>query len=146
MHLASGLSAWPCRVEGHCARSRPACRAGLLAGRHRSVGPPAGRCPDQGRPLRRGDERDSLAGADWRTAVQVPAEAHEGQIPSDAHGSGAELRPLARDHPEEAQIYGDLKMALAERFRDDWPAYVTAKSEFVNQLTSVAIRDSEEGS
>jgi len=56
------------------------------------------------------------------------------------------FRNFLRAHPEEAKIYGDLKIALAERFRDDRPAYVTAKSEFVNQLTSVAIRDSEERS
>jgi GrpB-like predicted nucleotidyltransferase (UPF0157 family) len=54
------------------------------------------------------------------------------------------FRNFLRAHPEEARIYGELKIDLAERFREDRSAYVSAKSEFVNQLTSRAIRDSEE--
>jgi GrpB-like predicted nucleotidyltransferase (UPF0157 family) len=39
----------------------------------------------------------------------------------------------------DAKIYGELKIALAERFREDRPAYNNAKSEFVEELTSRAI-------
>jgi GrpB-like predicted nucleotidyltransferase (UPF0157 family) len=49
------------------------------------------------------------------------------------------FRDYLRAHPEDAKIYGDLKIALAERFREDRPAYNTAKGEFVAQLTSRAI-------
>jgi len=41
--------------------------------------------------------------------------------------------------PKDAKIYGDLKIALAERFREDRSAYNTAKGEFVVELTSRAI-------
>jgi GrpB-like predicted nucleotidyltransferase (UPF0157 family) len=44
-----------------------------------------------------------------------------------------------RAHPNEAKIYGNLKIALAERYREDRPAYNTAKGEFVEELTSRAI-------
>jgi GrpB-like predicted nucleotidyltransferase (UPF0157 family) len=53
------------------------------------------------------------------------------------------FRDYLRAHPKEAKIYGDLKIALAERFREDRPAYNTAKGEFVAELTSRAIRFSE---
>jgi GrpB-like predicted nucleotidyltransferase (UPF0157 family) len=53
------------------------------------------------------------------------------------------FRDYLRAHPKEAKIYGDLKIALAERFREDRPAYNTAKTEFVAELTSRAIRYSE---
>ena len=43
-----------------------------------------------------------------------------------------------RAHPKDAKIYGDLKIALAKRFREN-PAYNTAKGEFVAELTSRAI-------
>jgi hypothetical protein len=39
----------------------------------------------------------------------------------------------------QAEIYGDLKIALAKRFREDRPGYMTAKGEFVAELTSRAI-------
>src|SRR5947199_695463 len=42
-------------------------------------------------------------------------------------------------HPKDAKIYGDLKITLAERFREDRSAYNTAKGEFVVELTSRAI-------
>jgi GrpB-like predicted nucleotidyltransferase (UPF0157 family) len=48
------------------------------------------------------------------------------------------FRDYLRSHPQEAKIYGDLKVALAERFREDRPAYMTAKGEFVAELTSQA--------
>ena len=53
------------------------------------------------------------------------------------------FRDYLRSHPKEAKVYGDLKIALAERFREDRPAYNTAKTEFVAELTSRAIRYSE---
>ena len=46
-------------------------------------------------------------------------------------------------HPKDAKIYGDLKIALAERFGEDRSGYITAKGEFVEELTSRAIRFSE---
>jgi GrpB-like predicted nucleotidyltransferase (UPF0157 family) len=49
------------------------------------------------------------------------------------------FRDYLRAHPKDAKIYGDLKIALAERFRQDRSAYNTAKSEFVEELTSRAI-------
>lgn len=53
------------------------------------------------------------------------------------------FRDYLRAHPKDAKIYGDLKIALAERFREDRSAYNTAKGEFVEELTSRAMRHSE---
>ena len=53
------------------------------------------------------------------------------------------FRDYLRAHPKDAKIYGDLKIALAKRFRENRPAYNTAKGEFVEELTSRAIRYSE---
>ncbi len=53
------------------------------------------------------------------------------------------FRDYLRAHPKDAKIYGDLKIALAERCREDRCAYSTAKGEFVEELTSRAIRHSE---
>ena len=49
------------------------------------------------------------------------------------------FRDYLRAHPKNAEIYGDLKKALAERYREDRSAYNTAKTEFVADLTSRAI-------
>jgi GrpB-like predicted nucleotidyltransferase (UPF0157 family) len=49
------------------------------------------------------------------------------------------FRDYLRAHPKDAKIYGDMKIALAERFREDRSAYNTAKTEFVSELTSRAI-------
>ncbi len=49
------------------------------------------------------------------------------------------FRDYLRAHPKDAKIYGDLKIALAERFREDRSAYIAAKGEFVEELTSRAI-------
>jgi len=49
------------------------------------------------------------------------------------------FRDYLRAHPEDARVYGDLKMALSERFRDDRTGYMNAKAEFVEDLTSKAI-------
>ena len=54
------------------------------------------------------------------------------------------FRDYLRAHPKDARIYGDLKIALAERFREDRSAYSTAMGEFVAELTSRAMRYSEE--
>ena len=48
------------------------------------------------------------------------------------------FRDYLRAHPQDAKIYGDLKIALAKRFRDDRPAYNTAKGEFVAEITGRA--------
>jgi GrpB-like predicted nucleotidyltransferase (UPF0157 family) len=53
------------------------------------------------------------------------------------------FRDYLRAHPKDAKIYGDLKITLAERFREDRSAYNIAKGEFVAELTSRAIRYSE---
>ena len=49
------------------------------------------------------------------------------------------FRDYLRAHPKDAKTYADLKITLAERFREDRPAYNTAKGEFVTELTSRAI-------
>jgi len=49
------------------------------------------------------------------------------------------FRDYLRAHRKDAKIYGDLKIALVERFREDRSAYLTAKSEFVAELTNRAI-------
>jgi GrpB-like predicted nucleotidyltransferase (UPF0157 family) len=49
------------------------------------------------------------------------------------------FRDCLRAHPKDAKIYAELKLALAQRFRDDRPAYNAAKTEFVTELTSRAI-------
>jgi GrpB-like predicted nucleotidyltransferase (UPF0157 family) len=49
------------------------------------------------------------------------------------------FRDYLRAHPEDARVYGDLKIALSERFRDDRTGYMNAKAEFVEDLTSRAI-------
>jgi GrpB-like predicted nucleotidyltransferase (UPF0157 family) len=54
------------------------------------------------------------------------------------------FRNYLRAHPLDAKIYGELKRALATQFREDRPAYVNAKGEFVEELTSQAIRRTDE--
>src|SRR5579864_1460075 len=46
------------------------------------------------------------------------------------------FRDYLRAHPREAKIYANLKIALAEQFRDDRPAYNDGKTEFVDGLLS----------
>jgi len=50
------------------------------------------------------------------------------------------FRDYLRAHPKDAKIYGELKIVLAERFREDRSAYNSAKSEFVEEMTSRAMR------
>ena len=49
------------------------------------------------------------------------------------------FREYLRAHPKDAKMYGDLKLVLAKRFREDRSAYNSAKTEFVAELTSRAI-------
>ena len=49
------------------------------------------------------------------------------------------FRDYLRAHPKDAKSYGDLKIALAERFREDRSAYNAAKTHLVGELTSQAI-------
>jgi GrpB-like predicted nucleotidyltransferase (UPF0157 family) len=49
------------------------------------------------------------------------------------------FRDYLRAHPKDAQIYAELKLALAQQFRNDRPAYNAAKTEFVTELTSRGI-------
>jgi GrpB-like predicted nucleotidyltransferase (UPF0157 family) len=53
------------------------------------------------------------------------------------------FRDYLRAHPKDAKIYGDLKIVLAERFREDRSAYNTAKCEFVAEMTSRGMQYSE---
>ena len=53
------------------------------------------------------------------------------------------FRDYLRAHPKDAKMYGELKIALAERFREDRSAYITAKAEFVAELTSRALATQE---
>jgi GrpB-like predicted nucleotidyltransferase (UPF0157 family) len=54
------------------------------------------------------------------------------------------FRNYLRAHPQDAKIYGDLKRALASQLREDRPGYINAKGEFVEELTSRAIRRTAE--
>ena len=56
------------------------------------------------------------------------------------------FRDYLRADPKDAKIYGDLKIALAERFRDDRSAYIAAKGEFVAELTTRAIATQKKSS
>jgi GrpB-like predicted nucleotidyltransferase (UPF0157 family) len=49
------------------------------------------------------------------------------------------FRDYLRAHPDDARIYGDLKLALADEFRDNRSAYLAAKGQFVAELTNLAI-------
>jgi GrpB-like predicted nucleotidyltransferase (UPF0157 family) len=49
------------------------------------------------------------------------------------------FRDYLRAHPHDAKTYGDLKIALAKRFREDRPAYMAAKGELVAELTNRAV-------
>jgi GrpB-like predicted nucleotidyltransferase (UPF0157 family) len=49
------------------------------------------------------------------------------------------FRDYLRTHPSDAKAYGDLKFALAKRFRNDRVAYNAAKTGMVTELTKRAI-------
>ncbi|MNR58995.1 hypothetical protein D3C85_1801460 [compost metagenome] len=44
------------------------------------------------------------------------------------------FRDYLREHPEDAKQYGDLKLELAQRFRNDRQAYTNAKGDFVREI------------
>jgi len=44
------------------------------------------------------------------------------------------FRDYLRSHPDDAKMYGDLKMELARRFHNDRLAYSNAKSDFVKGI------------
>lgn len=48
------------------------------------------------------------------------------------------FRDYLRAHPETAHQYAELKYALAEKFRDDRPAYTEAKTEFIRGIEARA--------
>lgn len=48
------------------------------------------------------------------------------------------FRDYLRAHPETAEQYAELKFALAEKFRDDRPAYTEAKTEFIRGIEAIA--------
>lgn len=59
------------------------------------------------------------------------------------HGGEEHLRPIIfrdylRAHPEVARQYGELKYALAERFRHDRQAYNQAKTDFIRSIEARA--------
>jgi len=49
------------------------------------------------------------------------------------------FRDYSRAHPQEAEVYADLKRALALKFRDDRSAYVFGKSAFVAEIVGRSI-------
>ena len=49
------------------------------------------------------------------------------------------FRDYLRAHSKDAKAYGDLKIALAERFREDRSAYNRAKGDFVAEMISRGI-------
>lgn len=48
------------------------------------------------------------------------------------------VRDYLKRHPGEAKQYGDLKLELAERFRNDRSAYSDGKSEFITRILQCA--------
>ena len=44
------------------------------------------------------------------------------------------FRDYLRQHPQACREYADLKLALAERYRNDRVAYTDAKSDFINAI------------
>ena len=44
------------------------------------------------------------------------------------------FRNYLRNHPEDAKMYGDLKLKLAKQFQNDRAAYTNGKSAFVNEI------------
>lgn len=49
------------------------------------------------------------------------------------------FRDYLRAHPNDAKAYGDLKVLLAARFREDRSAYIAGKDEFVAERTRRAV-------
>ena len=49
------------------------------------------------------------------------------------------FRDFLRAHPIDAKAYGELKLALAAKFRDDRTAYLAGKDGFITELTKRAL-------
>lgn len=49
------------------------------------------------------------------------------------------FRDYLRRNPDVARAYGDLKLELAERFRNDREGYTAAKTEFVTSVLMKAM-------
>ena len=54
---------------------------------------------------------------------------------------GFAFRDHLRSHPEERENYANLKRALAVNYREDRERYTRAKTEFVREVTSKALRN-----
>ena len=48
------------------------------------------------------------------------------------------FRDFLRTHPDRTRAYGELKLALAERYRHDRPSYTEAKGPFIDETTALA--------
>jgi len=48
------------------------------------------------------------------------------------------FRDYLRAHPDEASRYGNLKLGLMARFRDDREAYTAAKSSYLDEVMAKA--------
>ncbi len=55
------------------------------------------------------------------------------------------FRDYLRAHPETAQQYAELKCALAEKYRNDRPAYTEAKTEFIRNIEAIAREERAQG-
>ena len=89
------------------------------------------------RPL--GYEHEGDLGVAGREAFTSPADGpphhlYVCAVESPALARHLALRDLLRVDPEAAAAYGDLKRALAVRFRHDRAAYTDAKSVFIEAL------------
>jgi len=51
------------------------------------------------------------------------------------------FRDYLRAHPETAQVYGELKQELADRFATDRPSYTKNKTTFVKAVTAIAAEE-----
>jgi GrpB-like predicted nucleotidyltransferase (UPF0157 family) len=51
------------------------------------------------------------------------------------------FRDYLRSHPEVAEEYGELKRSLAGAVGDDRHAYMSAKGEFIERITAIAMRE-----
>jgi GrpB-like predicted nucleotidyltransferase (UPF0157 family) len=51
------------------------------------------------------------------------------------------FRDYLRTHPDVAAKYADLKRSLASTLGDDRHAYMSAKGDFINRITDIAMRD-----
>lgn len=52
------------------------------------------------------------------------------------------FRDYLNAYPEIAKEYENLKITLAEKYKYDRDAYTSAKSDFINKYTDIAIKES----